>query len=185
MSKLILEKKTGFSTILPFKIFDSKGVYFYGSDFTDKISKGLRVNFNLPFGEYEVDGNLIQLENPVNFKLVKLPPHERNFETKKYKIFFGNNPNKCTIYHDKDNPRIVFDLSFKDKPLYVKFCIYFHELGHQYYKTEKYADMYAINKALDFGFNKSQIGLAFIDSLSDRAFKRKHNVIYQLLNNKK
>ena len=181
MQKLILEQKTGFSSILPFEIYDSKGILFYSSDFTDKISKGLRLNFNLPFGEYTFNGNLIQLDEPIKFKKIKLPEHERNFESKKYKIYFADNPNKCTIYHDKENPRIVFDTAFKDKPLYVKFCIYFHELGHQFYKTEKYADLYAINKAYDFGFNKSQIGLAFIDSLSDKSFKRKHNVIFNLI----
>lgn len=185
MRKIVLENKTGFFTSTPFTINDVDGLLWYSSDFTDHIKNGKTLKFNLPGGTYFLDGYINKASKPYDSKKIELPAHERNFEKKKYTISFENNPNKCSIFHDKKNPRIVFDTSFKTKPLYVKYCIYFHELGHHFYKSEKYADLYAVNKALNFGINKSQIGLAFIDSLSDRSFERKHNVIFNLLKKSK
>lgn len=181
MQKLILETKTGFSSILPFRIFDNKGILFYSSDFVSKISNGQRQNFNLPSGIYEYEGYIIKLPNPIKFKEIKLPIPERNKEQRKYKILFGNNPNKCSIFYDKGI--ILFDKSFLTKPLYIRYNIYFHELGHHFYKTEKLADLYAAKKMLEKGFNPSQIGYGILDSLSSFQQERKVFTIQKLLKN--
>jgi len=184
MKELKLEEKTGFSSTLPFTIYDLKDNVFYSSDFTQHISNGERLDFNLPAGEYKYDGSFIKLDSPVPVKNIILPPKERHIAGGRYDIQFGDNPNKCTIFYEKK--LILFDNSFKNKPMYVKYAIYFHELGHHWYRTEKKADLFATKKMLDLGFNPSQIGLASIDSLSDKpdSYDRKMRTVNLLTNNK-
>lgn len=180
MRDLILEKKTGFTTTLPFEIFDSNGVLFYSSDFVDKIKNGERLDFNMPVGDYKYNGSFQKLDNPVPVKQISLPVKERNIPMRRYKIEFGDNPNKCTIFYAK--ALILFDRSFRKKPMYIKYAIYYHELGHHWYRTESKADLYATKKLLDLGFNPSQIGLASLESLSDRpeAYERKMKTVNAL-----
>lgn len=181
MRDLILEKKAGFMTSLPFNIVDNRGIEFYTSDFTDHIKEGKTLKFNLPAGIYKYDGSFVKLWSTVPVNFIMLPPRERNIEQKTYKIEFNNNPNKCTIFYKLGV--IVFDYSFMNEPLYVKYSIYFHELGHHYYKTEYKADFYACKKMLDFGFNPSQIGRTALDTLSNKSFGRKVEIVKLLTNN--
>lgn len=181
MLDLILEEKTGFSSTLPFVIYELNGNIFYSSDFTDKIEKGETLNFNLPAGSYKYNGSFIKLPKPVPIKTITLPPRERNLANKRYNITFGDNPNKCTIFYDKGI--ILFDNQFKNSPLYVKYAIYYHELGHHWYKTEFKADLFSAKKMLDKGFNPSQIGMNILDSLSEKSFERKMKIINSLTNN--
>jgi hypothetical protein len=182
MKDLILEKKAGFSSILPFKIFELNGFLFYSSEFTDKIEKGERLDFNIPAGSYKFDGSFIKLQFPVATKNITLPLKERNLAKKRYNIVWGNNPNKCTIFYDTGT--ILFDNSLKSSPLYIKEGIYFHELGHLLYKTEWKADLYAAKKMLEKGFNPSQIGLVGVFGLSDKNNERRENIVNHLTNNK-
>lgn len=182
MREIILEKKTGFETSLPFKIFEPNGNEFFSSEFTNKIQNGEVLKFNLPPGKWSVEGSIRRLSEPVKFSSIKLPPPERRIKKRKYQIIFGHNKNKCTIYYKAG--LIVFDNAFKDAPLYIKFDIYYHELGHHLYKTEKFADLYAINKMLQFGFNPSQIGRAKLFSLSSKSYERKENGVNAVLQTK-
>jgi len=179
MKKIILETKKGFTSILPFKIYDLKEILFYSSDFVSKISQGKRLFFNLPVGIYLLDGFIIELPKPVKYKEIILPAFERNKPKKNYKIIFGSNPNKCTIFYDKGV--ILFDSTFLNRPLYERYNIYFHELGHHYYKTEKFADLFAAKKMLEKGFNPSQIGYGILDSLSNLQQERKNFTIKKIL----
>lgn len=182
MRDLILEEKTGFLSTLPFKIFDMSGQIFYSSEFTNKIANGQKLEFNLPAGQYKYDGSFVKLDNPVRTENIHLPLKERNIPHGRYEIVFGNNPNKCSIFYDKGI--ILFDNSFKKKPLYVRYTIYFHELGHHWYKTEGKADLYAAKKLLDLGFNPSQIQIALLESLTlPESFERKMNMVYKLTKN--
>jgi hypothetical protein len=184
MKDLILEQKTGFSTSLPFEIFEPNGNMFYSSDFTDHIAKGERLNFNLPAGSYKFNGSFIKLPHPVPVRVITLPLKERNLAKKRYNIIFGSNPNKCTIFYDKGI--ILFDESFRNKPLYIKYGIYYHELGHHFYRTESKADLYSAKMMLEKGFNPSQIGLVQLETLSnsDKSFERKEKIVNHLTNNK-
>jgi hypothetical protein len=183
MRNLILEEKTGFSSLLPFTIYELGGQVFYSSEFTDHISQGRRLEFNLPAGEYKYDGSFIKLPSPVAVTSVSTPLPERNITRKRYQITFGDNPNKCTIFYDEGV--IVFDESFRGKPLYIKYHIYFHELGHHWYTTEWKADLYASKKMLDKGFNPSQIGLATLESLTNKpeSYERKMRTVATLTKN--
>lgn len=182
MKNLILEKKTGFFTSLPFTIYDEKGNVFYSSDFTEHIGKGKTLKFNLPFGIYKYEGILNKLNSPITVKNIVLPPKERNYPKKKYKILFGDNMNKCTIFYKLGI--ILFDKSFLNAPLYIKYSIYFHELGHHFYKTEKFADLYAVKMMLEKGFNPSQIGRTSLFALKESSFDRKEYIINKLTQNK-
>lgn len=164
MKRFSIAQKTGFRNLTPFEILDKNGVLFYGNYFT---KKGLdsSINFNLPIGDYFIDGEIMRLNKPVQHNNVTLPKPQRNFKPKKYKITFANNPNKCTIFHNTG--LIVFDNFFKNAPRFILLDIYFHELGHNYYKSEQYADMYATKKMLDIGFNPSQIGLSVLITLRE------------------
>lgn len=177
MRDLILEQKTGFQSSLPFTIVDSKGVLFYDDTFVNKISQGEVLKFNLPAGVYKYNGSFIKLDEPVKTKNIVLPPKERhiNNSPKKYRIEFGDNPNKCTIFYDLG--LILFDNQFLNAPLYIKYGIYFHELGHHWYKTEWKADLYATKKMLEYGFNPSQIGRVGLMTLSNNSFDRKERTI--------
>lgn len=183
MRDLILENKTGFRTSLPFRIVDGRGILFYDDSFTDHIEKGEVLNFNLPAGVYKFDGLFIKLENPVETVNFPLPPKERNYPHKRYEIKYGDNPHKCSIFYGPGV--ILFDNSFKNAPLYIKYGIYFHELGHHFYKTEDKADRYAAKKMLDLGFNPSQIGRAGLMTLSNNSFDRKEKMVKVLTRNKK
>ena len=107
---------------------------------------------------------------------------ERNIAQKRYEIIFGNNPAKCTIYYE--DGVILFDNQFLSKPLYLKYGIYYHELGHHFYKTEDKADLYAVFKMLEKGFNPSQIGRVALEGLSSKSEDRKIKVVETLTKNK-
>lgn len=172
MRQLNVTQKTGFRTSLPFEILDFRGNIFYADYFTNEISQGKVLNFNLPKGSYTYDGYFIKLDNPVKQPEIILPKPERNYDKGKlYKILFKPNPNKCTIDHNRYT--ITFDPEFKDMPLFVLYDVYFHELGHLRYSTEEYADLYATKMLLELGFNKSQIALSPIIALSDKNNYRK------------
>jgi hypothetical protein len=181
MKDLILEKKIGFISTMPFNIIEPNGNLFYSSDFTDHIKNGQRLEFNLPGGIYKYDGNFVKLNFPVPVVNIVLPSKERNISYKRYEIIFDTNPNKCTIFYDEGV--ILFDTSFLTKPLYIKYVIYFHELGHHWYKSEEKSDLFAVKKVLEYGFNPSQIGRAFLDSLSEKSFERMEKIIKVLTKN--
>ena len=171
-SGLFMSKKT------PFKIYDHRQILFYSSDFV-KNFKGV---FSLPKGVYYSDNEIFKISQlKDNFNSFKLPKRERdlkhNFDI--FKIYFSNNPSKCTINHiDKT---INFDKSFKDKPLYILHFVLSHEMGHNYYKTEEYADLYAVKQMLKMGYNPSQIGLCPLLSLSKHSDYRKNIIVKQIL----
>ena len=181
MRKLELSKKTGFKVndiYKPVVIRDFRGVLFYSTEpFLPRVKE-----FNLPGGTYFVDsGYFTPMVFPVQYKYIKLPLAQRLLpKPTDFKIMFGNNPRKCTIYWDKKY--ILFDNSFREKPLNQLYFILFHEWGHSIYKTETYADLYAANCMLGKGFNPSQVGEAPVNSLSDASMDRKEIVVSKLLN---
>ena len=184
MKDLILEHKTGFSTTLPFKIYDTKGNIFYDDTFCNTIAEGKTLKFNIPAGIYKYDGYFIKLPEPVETMGIALPIPERFINKfKHYEIIFGNNPNKCTIYYKAG--LILFDNAFKETPIFYRYGIYFHEMGHHFYKTEWKADMYATKKMLDYGFNPSQIALTGLLTLSKNdSYNRKERMVNLAINTK-
>jgi len=179
MRDLEIPEKTGFRTTLPFVILDRYKNIFYTDEFTEHIANGDVLNFNLPKGSYFYDGYFIKLPQPVKQKEIILPKPDRNYDKGVlFKIKYGDNPNKCSIYHDKKI--IFFDNQFLRAPVFIVYDIYFHELGHLYYSDEKNADLFATKAMLELGFNKTQIGLAPSLSLSSKNDYRKQLKINSL-----
>lgn len=183
MKIINITNKTGFLNTtpdVPVVIYDYRGIIFYNSMWLNNPPK----KFNLPalgYPYYLESGNLIQLPKPINYKMIKLPKKERNlkYNPENFKILFGNNKNKCSVIWDKHI--ILFDNSFKNKPLFIIYFILFHEFGHKYYKTEKYCDLYARNKMLEKGFTPFQTGLAPLQSLYSYNIDRKKLIINNVL----
>ena len=121
--KLQLNKKTGFRVNKqPVIINDFRGIEFYNTSILKKPVK----KFNLPPGKYEViNGSISELHFPVNYKLKKLPPKQRNLTSAKLRIKFGNNPNKASILHKPNKRVMLIDNSFKKQPLYIIWFIYY------------------------------------------------------------
>lgn len=158
------------------KIYDERGILFYNSAWAKRFT-GV---FSLPKGKYSTSAPL-KIIRPLKRNKLKLLKFERrkphNWED--FTIQYGNNPHKCTIYHGQK--RILFDTSFKDAPKYQLMFILLHEKGHKYYKSEAKADHYAIRGMWLRGYNKSQIGLAPLLTLSPRSYERKKQVINYLI----
>lgn len=176
-----LTKKTGFEIVdenKPVVIRDERGLLFYNTEpYTPRIKY-----FNLPAGFtlfLEV-GNIRSLKAPIKQPYQKMPVRQRFRENpENFALDFGDNPNKCSIIWP--SKLIFFDKSYLEKP--IPFCYFtlFHEFGHQFYKTEEYADMYSRNKMLKMGFNQSQVGEAIIDLLSPAGFDRKESIVNSLI----
>lgn len=177
--RIALNKKTGFRIIdrsKPVNIRDERGLLFYT---TEPLLPRVEM-FNLPAGTYEIDGGIRIMDKPVKYNAIPLPPVERNHPNPiGFDITFGDNPHKCTINFAKR--LIFFDNSFKEKTLPEIYFVLYHEYAHQYYKTEKYADILASNYMLVKGFNPSQIARAHITSLSCRQLHRKKFNVEQLI----
>lgn len=150
------------------KIFDKNGILFYSSDFV-KNFKGL---FFLPKGKYFTDNKIIVSCETLKQPKMNLPLKERDYQNgiKNFKVYFGINKHKCTVFHDQGY--ILFDESLKNVPKYIKAFILYHEWGHEYYETEHFADLYAVAKMLKEGYNPSQIILCPF-SLSNKQEERK------------
>lgn len=168
MTQFVIDRKTGFSTKeKEFLILDKSKIPFY----TFKNQRSEPFIFNLPTGIYYTDSQLSALPTPFKYKLPTLK--ERYFFKRfpsKFKIGYGNNPNKCTV--DLNNATIFFDSSFKKYPRWVKDYIKFHELGHFMYsgrgdESEADCDVFACWCMIKVGYNPSQVAAARAMSLGN------------------
>jgi len=186
MKRFRIKKRTAFYTPdRSIKIYDSRGVIFYDSDEIANFTGYFTLpRINLANSLFLTNGRLYRVEYKDNFD-ISLPPYERNMQHDfaKFKITFSENPNKCTIFHNEK--RIDFDNSFKRFPYYCLYFILFHEVGHNYYKTEEFADMYAVKRMLKKGYTPYQIMLGAVDSLSDKSESRLRNILTTIKNAKK
>jgi len=177
MYKITVNKKTGFKnpSNCIYNIYDFRGIFFYSND----ILKDKNKPFNLPEGTFYTDIILAKLPEPVKNRRIYLPYPERVIKVNKpFKFIFCDNINKATIKYGECV--IYIDNSFKKKTLPEIIFMYYHELGHLYYKSENKADLYATKKMLQKGYNKSQIGFGAFKLLSDRAKNRKIEIIKNL-----
>ncbi len=195
MRNLTLIEKTGFRITNPERpiiIRDSRGILFYS---TEPVTPNVK-QFNLPPGKYIVDqGFFTPLARPIEYKLKRLPPPQRNRPfPKSFRMYWGNNPNKCTV--DWDKKTIKFDTSFQEVPLSHLDFIKYHEFGHArygvppgtdptsqaYVNAEAFADLFAVNCMLRKGYNPEQIAESHIDSLSSAQGGRKEFITNILSN---
>jgi hypothetical protein len=168
-----LPTKTGFRSMAPI-------VAVYTKDYEPFYIKNRvgqdYIYFNLPKGEYIIESTVERLSKPVNYKLPPLPKYERVIKKPKkdIDIYFVTNPNKCSI--DLVKGIIYCDLSIKAKSSAEQMFVLYHELGHYYYKTESYCDIYASRELIKLGFNPSQLYFSVNGCLSDRSSERKEAI---------
>lgn len=143
--------------------------------------KGVKCVFNIPFDGLVYTDNLInecekKIFSKLNPDLVLKLFKKENFFSLPEKIpslHFFENKNKGTIYpliH-----KIIIDKELKDTAPFaaVKFIL-FHELGHYFYKTEKYCDLFACACLYKLGYNTHDclFVLGHILKRNDKNFER-------------
>lgn len=177
--KIENENVSGFFTVDDnIKIFDVNGNLFY---IFKKNKDNEKTKFNLPAGVFYTENNLIKLPKKIKYKKIELPkPQVLKKMPEKFKIIYSANPNKCTVFIDKG--LIVFDNFFKTVFPFVRYFILLHELGHYFYKTEKFCDLFAAKNMLERGYNPSQIYFASKFTLSKNAEHRKKYTFEKIKN---
>lgn len=178
--RLKVNSKTGFRNMTNGRVLihDSYDRPFYDTREIDNVV----YRFNLPEGEYILrEGMINRLPTPVDYPLLPLPYPERikRKNPENFKVLFAPNPHKCTV--DWRGETITYDTVFKHAPLPILVLIYQHEIGHRFYNTENYCDRFAHNYMITAGYNPSQIGIPFCETLSDNAYDRKIDLIESML----
>lgn len=180
MQQLVIRQKTGFKITqpnTPVIIRDQRGLLFYSTEYKAPNAS----EFNLPPGTYFVQqGTFRSMSQPIDYPLMRLPPHERERRIPKdFKIIWGRNPKKkCTI--NWGTRTITYDKSLADYSQAELDFIHSHELSHAHYETEKYCDLKACNYMIRKGYNPIQTAVSQIDSLSPNHAERKMFIVEQL-----
>lgn len=144
--------KTGFKCTGAVLVNDTSGRPFY------HFSKPGEFTFNLPAGVYDIKGEVTRLSEPVNYIFSPSRKKEHAHELPKpgqLKIIYAKNPNKASIFPKKHV--IIIDTGYKNAPQIIKDYLIFHEIGHYFYKTEKYADEFAQEQLIKKGYPFSLI----------------------------
>lgn len=181
MLRIVNDTKKGYiTTDNLIQIFDCNMYPFYMYDFTGFKKK----IFNLPKGIFYTDNNLQPLKRCKKFKLKNMPNKEYLFRSypERWQIYFSHNPNKCTVNYPLG--KIYLDNRYKHCARVIFDFIIFHELGHCFFATEKYADLFAANLMLLKGYNPSQTQIAPLKALSDRSTDRKKFILENFNQNK-
>lgn len=170
---LKVDEKQGFKTSdKRIRIYDQEGNLFYFRDHDRSFCV-----FNLPKGVYKTTNDLHRVPCR-KYKLPQLPKRERNGKIPKRKdlsIIYTSNPHKASIYREKK--LIIFDNEFKRLSIPQRIHAFFHELGHYYYSTEAYCDLFATREMLKIGFNPSQVYWSINGTLSDASSYRKEYIL--------
>lgn len=120
-------------------------------------------SFTLPPGSYKLEGRAMLLGPmkkrkgaTVGAPLYPLPS--------RVELVWCDNPNKCSI--DLRAGRIYADHKLKEQPAFVLAFVFFHEVGHYFYRDEARCDEFAARMMHQRGYNPSQIHLASKMTLS-------------------
>jgi hypothetical protein len=116
------------------------------------------IQFNINHkGTYKIDVDCIKIDvlpqtiTPLN---VTLPPKERD-RMKHFKFVYNPDLKGTPARNYSIEGVIEYGDAFKALPFPVKLFVLCHEIGHFYYHTEKWADLYAAKIFVDNGYNLS------------------------------
>jgi hypothetical protein len=160
-----IDKKTGFCTEdRDVNIYDS-----FGKDFYHKRNKGAELRFNLPEGTYKTKNKLWYLDSPVIYSAPRAPKPQKNIPFRNLKVNLKSEyemNTKARIDTNTGEMDLSDEIFLYPKPIWHK--IFFHELGHHLYYTEKYCDHFADLCLLKLGYNPSQLFKGTICSLTPK-----------------
>lgn len=169
MKYLIVDKPSIFTLRNP----KQKTPIFKNGDFFYFAGIGREEEFTLPAGNYRIDDN-----NDVYFlgylnRKPFFPKKERDYTDKKLRSVkrVNNWDNVASIFFYDNEAEIIADNSVFSNEV-IKKAILYHEIGHYYYETENYCDVYAFENMLTEGYNPSQIYAAF-DSTLYNVFRKR------------
>lgn len=157
-----VKEKTGFvcaEKVL--SIFDKNGLPFY-----ERKNNSTLMKFNLPKGNYFSENVIYKLEKPVVYLVPPVPHPEKNVEMRDLKIevlpeqMIGGKARIDTLTGSVQLSEEIFSLP---RPVWQK--IFFHEIGHHLYYTEKYCDHFADLCLLKLGYNPLQLYKGSVCSL--------------------
>jgi len=120
--------------------------------------KVTRIKFNVPnIGKYKSNilfdlVKVVPLEKP-KFSVI-LPPFERS-RMKDFKIVFNPDLDYTPARIDTERGIIEEGKNFYQYSHPTRVFFRLHEIGHFYYKTEKFCDLFATYHFLQMGYNKS------------------------------
>jgi hypothetical protein len=140
-----------------FELSNENGELYY---FRFLDGKTPRIKFNLLHaGTYTGNANfsvekIADLEKPSPLSLPALPPHERE-RSKDFRIVYNPRLTGTPARIFTEIGLIEKGVSFYELCKPVRVFILLHELGHFYYKTEEYCDLYALVHYLNMGYNRS------------------------------
>ena len=102
---------------------------------------------------------------------------------KPYKFVFNPNLNGSPARNFSQTGIIEYGNNFLNLPAPVKTFILLHEIGHFFYKTEKYCDIFAAKNFIDMGYNNSTAFYALSKVLRESAAnKERENFLFNHLN---
>lgn len=173
MVKLVIDTPATFRATESFEVYKESKL-FYSDLFTDTLKKYGILIFNLPKGNYFVNGDIerIEYQNP---KLPTLPFKRYNENIDSYKIVRANINSRALIDHD--NKILTIDNAVYNLHPYTFDLILYHEKGHCYYDSEYKADLYAVVQMLKNGYNPSQIIYASLEGFKKNESKQRINKI--------
>jgi hypothetical protein len=152
--------------------------------FRDLGGKFPQIKFNVNHaGTYSIDTDCKTIQvKPIEITPldIQMPEPERN-RMKDFTIVYNPNLKGTPARNFSQTGVIEYSDIWKQLPFPVRLFILLHEIGHFYYKTEKYADLYAAKAFIDNGYNQSTA----IYSLTKVLHESPANLdrIYSLFNN--
>lgn len=154
------------------------------------LNKGIFNNayVNIPdTGEYDItvngksDFKIDYLPLQKSFLGCNMPAKERN-RLRPYHIVLNKSMSGTPARINTHYGVIEVSPRFMTLPLYSQRFIIQHEIGHFFYRTEEYCDMYAARVLLDRGYNPSEIlnTMKEVFRRSPLAIKRIHDMFINL-----
>lgn len=121
------------------------------------FSKAGTFEVMLPEGNYIFKGENILIGSEKRgkymFPVERMPAPEKRTLQKKYRVVYvPSNPSPASI--NVNRGVIIYNEYFTNLPYVFQDFILAHELGHRYFNTEKYCDLFACRELLKKGYGK-------------------------------
>ena len=117
-----------------------------------------RIKFNMPVNGDYTTANNVEIIKRVDIEIPKmdftLPPFERD-RIKDFKIIHNPSLSNTPARVFTNEGIIEKGNQFNSYPKPVRVFFLLHEVGHFYYKTESYCDLFALVNFLQMGYNMS------------------------------